>query len=114
MMQAILKILIMLTILAMGGFIWYLLWLIRTKGLDILWHKFLLIPRDKHGHFEGSVIGALSLRKCGVSKKWTFIIIFGAGILKECYDKWLGKEKKWDWGDLLADFMGTMLVIILT
>lgn len=117
MIQALLKILVMAAVLALGGFIWFMFHVFRVKGFNGIWKIMLKVAKDKHWHYHGCYWGfAILIIADLIFDLWRWVpitIIQSLAFGKEAYDLKIGKEKKWDWMDLIADQIGIGLAWLL-
>lgn len=70
------------------------------------------IPSDKYLHFIVCMILTEVSAKMGVEIHLTILIVFGMGIFKELFDKFIMKES-FDCTDLEADTYGILVGVIL-
>lgn len=69
---------------------------------------------DKAWHYSAFLTLGLFLLKINIWTWLFWIIVLGAALSKEYYDWKIGKEKKWDWLDLVFDLLAIMIAITLT
>jgi hypothetical protein len=110
-MFVIKQLIVMVLILAVGGTIWYLAIVFKNKGWEGVW-QWMIRNGDKAWHYIAFRELTLILLKSPIWLWVSWTILIGLALGKEAYDKWFGKEKKWDWGDLLADALGITMGII--
>ena len=108
-MFVIKQLIVMVLILASGGLIWYLAWVLKTKGFKGVW-QWMVRNGDKAWHYIAFVLfmATLIILDLAFSLWWWVAILVAEAFAfgKEAYDKFWGAEKKWDNGDLLADQLG--------
>lgn len=70
------------------------------------------IPSDKYLHFIVCMIMTQVLSKTIMTTELSILVVFGIGVLKELFDKYIMKES-FDLQDLEADAYGILVGIVI-